>query len=600
MTRVTSDILKSASSETLLAQATLFKSIAAPIVKAVTVPAFETLEAAFARAALKRGVTVGGSLTFKELVATQAVQSIERLSAAELQNPKVIMAAIWGMRVQGHVVGDMAVKSTVSLAGLAASASALKQVGGTLYAEPQNNAGNQMADLVASVFFWDVQPFSNIDEGKTIEYNRIRRALLPAFEKAEKKLREQQKIAKSRLTINKPKVTPYRQVPIVVKLPVVVEGKPVPKVAKLPSLDEIIPKIFRGKKRAPQAEASQHKQPNAKVSTESDKEQDNKPLIASRTVIYFEKDTAGKDKLVGNSTYIKLERRNSNKVKNLVIHRLIHSVAVTGASDEYKNRVFTGHDAIHLISGFGLAPKSAMIVGVEFPMTGIDAKRLGLNPPESAQRNINGILLESITEALYLSMIISGAIDDIEFSVPKKLQYYCKKILENLQYFTQRETEYGSIKSGSDFARHAKELSNVGMGYFGYPSHAQKKGRRYRPYQSSTDIHIKNFRFLLENNSGVRKELRKNMDIYLNFVSQAEYNKAHGLPMPAQKLRLRVSPKTTEMLIKTALKGLEELYTNHKSPAIMEFINFYKALLRGDKNPTPTVVFNPMQNIKSA
>ncbi len=147
-----------------------------------------TMKAAMRQAA-KYGLKVGSEQAFKELIATQSVQVIERLSAAELQNSKVVMAAIWGMRIQGRAISDLVVGSTVSLASLGASAAALKQVGGSLLSEHKNNWQSNIADGLASIFFWDVRPLNNEDESKQIKYNAIYNKLLPQYQQAEREMK---------------------------------------------------------------------------------------------------------------------------------------------------------------------------------------------------------------------------------------------------------------------------------------------------------------------------------------------------------------------------------------------------------------------------
>jgi hypothetical protein len=431
------------------------------------------------------------------------------------------------------------------------------------------------------------------------------------------------------LNVQKQKAEPYRQVSKVAKLPIIEPHKPVSNVLKLRVVapNNLVPSVlplpvvrkFKTKKHkssiskiepenpkgvdfnsTPQAAAQTH--PSSSVQKATDENQNNPPQIASRAVVYIGKNNKGEDELVGSSTYIKIDPKHPEKTENAVINRLVHRAPVQG-----NKRIQTGHDAIHLISGFGINPKAATSVGVLFPMTGIDAEKLGLNLPNDQQKGLNGILQENITNGLYYALKDGRILDRLEAQIqPKELRPYANSILEDLNIRTNITNKIGIKSNEMDLNRQADELSGLGLGRVLDVKETSNPSikKDYIPSSKNTSYFITEFNHLLEKNAGLRAELRRNMFEYLQYVAQAEYNKAHNYPNSMQPIELNVSPQSTYKLISAVIRGLEKIHEKYPTrlgfpDPVLELIDFYKALLRGDKNPTPTVVFSPAHTAKN-
>jgi hypothetical protein len=314
MFRITASILtRLAPSPTLMARANIVKILAEPVVKAVGRPALQNLEKAFATEILRSAGSqlffkIGGEGVVKHIVMNELAHNMARVTAPKLSSPGLMLSFVGAIHVGELTVQQICVNYGLSLAAIAASVVADEQARRVTKIHPVVRA----SDTIIATNWGDMA----ISENR----RKIYKDIWPNY-KSEQDLTNvpkpiAQPVAKKPLP---PKIVPYRPVPIVAKLPVVVEGKPVPNVAKLPSLDEIIPRIFGDKKRVNKADASPQKQPVPNVKKQNDEEQIHQPLIASRTVLYVEKDNqTGEDRLVGNSTYIKLDPKNPEKKENLV------------------------------------------------------------------------------------------------------------------------------------------------------------------------------------------------------------------------------------------------------------------------------------------
>ncbi len=136
---------------------------------------------ALMKEAAKRGITTGSPQAFKQLVTTQAVQSIERLTAAQMQDPRLVTSLILGARVGGHTIGKLAVGAGVSTASIAAIAAAAKQVGSVNIVDKRNG----FVEFALGLVGLDAERGNTVDEAKIIKYNQLYNQYLPKFERAE-------------------------------------------------------------------------------------------------------------------------------------------------------------------------------------------------------------------------------------------------------------------------------------------------------------------------------------------------------------------------------------------------------------------------------
>ena len=608
MTRIASNILtRPLQTPILMAQVTIIEKaaekLAAPVVKTVVTPAIRWTGKAFAKELLRRGTSnfllkAGGAAALRPLMLTEIAPKLAPIIGRDLASPSAMLFLIGGIHIGELTIEQIALKYGLSLAAIAASAVAEEQARRNV----KINTIAQASDIVVGTDFQG--------KAKREERMKLYRQLLPKFE-AEQTKREQrarkgkqapapQSVTKKPL---KPKDRPYIQVPKIARLPVVKTYKPVPPVSRLPVLDRIIPKLFRRGNNKVVTKPATNPASSSKVKHKTDEEQNNAPLIASRTVMFIQAgDKNNRPKLVGNSTYIKLDPKHPEKTENLVINRLIHTAPIYGGLISY-----TGHDAIHLITGFGVDPKAANSIPAPFPMTGIDAENSGLNVPVGERIALNGILQENITSALNFALNQSRALSGITKELPSHLRPYGVKILEDMNNRTDLYLGINISDNDRDFKRQSQELLNMHIGHAvnNTGDLSKNHSRAYIPDSLNTSFHIENFTRLLEQNKPLRDELRGNMVKYLSFVAQAEYNQAHGLSMPTQHLEFLVSPETTRMLIQTAIVGLKMILKNNLKPTnkanpVLELIHFYEKLLKGDKDSTPTVVFKQTGISKTA
>ncbi len=616
MSRISSTISPSlVSYPSLLAQANLIEKAAEPVVKAGLKPALQGLERAFAREVLRRAgskifLRMGGGIVARQFVLSELASSMGRVAAPQLASPSTMLFLIGGMHVGELTVQQICVRYGLSLAAIAASAVAEEQARRSVKIHPIG----QFSDAVME---------SGIYERAVLEKRlELQRKLKPIYERELAAQNERNKaintVAPQAIQKTKPSV--YKPVPKVAKLPVekplqVPNVLPIPqvqpqrrvgKVSPLPKMKPAQAKIKLLKFNiniAALTKTKPQKQPSSNVQKATDENQDNLPQIASRTVVYIGKNIKGEDELVGNSTYIKIDPKHPEKTENAVINRLVHRAPVQG-----HKMIQTGHDAIHLISGFGINPKAATSVGVPFPMTGIDAEKLGLNPPNDQQKGLNGILHENITNGLYYALKDGRILDRLEAQIqPKELRPYASRILEDLNIRTNITNKIGIKSNEMDLKRQASELLGLGLGRVldvKETSNPRIK-QDYIPSSKNTSYFITEFNYLFEKNVGLRAELRRNMFEYLQYVAQAEYNKAHNYHNSVQPIELNVSPQSTNKLISAVIRGLEKIHEKYPTrlgfpDPVLELIHFYEKLLRGDKNPTPTVVLSPKQTEKTA
>ncbi len=564
------------------------ETIAKPTIKAVVKPVVTRLGASTIKSFVRPGArflpTALSGVFTKQFVMSELAPHLARVAAPKLANPRLMLSFIGGIHI-----GELTIEQIVgqSLAAVAASAVAEELARRTTKVNPVA----QFSDAVVGTNWGDRAILEN--------RKKIYRELLPKYMAEHDKLKPNKESTIPQATIQKTistKNRPYKNVQRVTELPIIKIHKPVPTVSKLPDLNSIVPKLFGAKKAKNNSKEVMDLVQKTRKIKKAEEKQDEVHRVAARTVIYIEgNDINAPYKLIGNSTYIKIDPKHPQNTKNLVINRLVHKASIYGGLISY-----TGHDAIHLISGFGIDPISAVRIPAPFPMSGIDAQTTGLNTPEEKRRCLNGILQENITDGLYHAMLEMDVLKNIELLLPKSLQPYALNILEDLKKRTRLNTPQDGIKSGTDYARQASELADADLGLFIDPILLKKTTGSYTPDAENTSFHLKNFSDLLEKDSGLRAELRNNMLQYLTLTAQAEYNKAHGLAAPVQRLELTVSSQTTYKLIKTALLGLKKLCKRYpRSPAIPELINFYENLINGNENSTPTVVFKHIQNIKN-
>ena len=127
--------------------------------------------------AAKRGIP---KIT-KDYIATQAVQSVERLTAAQMQDPRLVTSLILGTRVGGHSIGKLAVGAGVSTASIAASLASAKQVGSFNIPDKRNG----FLEVALGVFWLNTDSGNTVDEAKIIKFNQLYKQYLPKFERAE-------------------------------------------------------------------------------------------------------------------------------------------------------------------------------------------------------------------------------------------------------------------------------------------------------------------------------------------------------------------------------------------------------------------------------
>ncbi len=127
--------------------------------------------------AQKRGIK---AIT-KDYITTQAVQSIEHLTAAQLQDPRLVTSLILGARIGNHTIGKLAVGAGISTTGLAASAAAAKQIGSIHITDKRNG----FLEFALGIFGLDTDQANTIDEAKIIRFNKLYKQYLPLFERAE-------------------------------------------------------------------------------------------------------------------------------------------------------------------------------------------------------------------------------------------------------------------------------------------------------------------------------------------------------------------------------------------------------------------------------
>lgn len=303
--------------------------------------------------------------------------------------------------------------------------------------------------------------------------------------------------------------------------------------------------------------------------------------VGVRTIVGY---SPRAEKVFGATTYIDPADEPGEADRNLILYRLLHS---GGPSD--------GHDAIHLISGFGLNPISADRAGAPFPATALELTAQGAIPAE--QRNVNGILIENITDGLWLAMRDVIGTEAILADIPENLRSRASFVLSQLAEQTGYGIPQGPLKAGSDFERHAQELETGGLGRIvtepGMPPAQIYYPERNTgaPELDNVTPHYENFKALLQSNPAVREELKRNLVQYLTYVSDIEVstNRTGQLPPPS-RIEIRVSPESTEAMIGTAIAGLEELQRAHPgSPAIPELINFYRSVLQSGQDGSPQI-----------
>jgi hypothetical protein len=286
----------------------------------------------------------------------------------------------------------------------------------------------------------------------------------------------------------------------------------------------------------------------------------------------------------GAITYIHVPRDpTSDQPRNLIVHRLIHDVS---------SNTNPGHDAIHLISGFGLNGKGANRIPLAFPSTQLDAPAM----PGQQQRNINGLAIEATTDGLYEALKKTIQPGDEPGSSPETDRAYRDLLLADLDARTGKPNgkpvEQKDIPRGSDIERQVYEMAGAGVGLLSID--AASGNFKYIWDPVSVDIHTRNFETLLNANPNVRRELVRNRNVYIDFMADVAKAANEGREPPRSRLEMTVSPQTTRALIETALKSYQELHARYPtSPAFPELINYYHSILERGEDGTPAIVQAP-------
>jgi hypothetical protein len=282
-----------------------------------------------------------------------------------------------------------------------------------------------------------------------------------------------------------------------------------------------------------------------------------------------------------------------NAPRNLVVNRLVH---VEGLTPNLTDRVNSGHDAMHFITGFGINPKGADRIpgGQAFGATALELG--GVMTPEDQQRNLNGILIENIVDGAKEAMFDQLSNREILAALPaepRELRETAGRILFDLKKRTGYAIIQDGIVEGTDFHRQARQLApesdpGAGLGRM-EESPAVPDAERYVPKMDNVKFHHDNFNRLFEDNPKVLNDLKANLVKYLEYAARAEMAYAEtGRAPSVPPLELTLPPDSTEALMRTAIKGLDQLDAAYPgADGIDELRNFYDSVLEtgGDGSP---------------
>jgi hypothetical protein len=279
------------------------------------------------------------------------------------------------------------------------------------------------------------------------------------------------------------------------------------------------------------------------------------------------------------------QKKGDDPPRNLVHNRLIHDFAPGPMS--------SGHDGIHLISGFSLNGKTAGQLA-PFPMTYLDLTNAMLDPiPSDQQRNVNGLAIESMADGLWEAIKVSVDLKSVVANAPAGRREAAETVLRDLDERTgfKFESNDYNVPYPSDTARQAYELAEAGAGRIGINYF------KVLSYQAADDmiwIHTGHFETMLAANPQAAAELKANLETYLSFTADALSRAEAGEPMMPARVEINVSPETTRLLMETAIKGFEDLHRLYpRSPAFPELINYYRSILQRGEDGTPAIVQLP-------
>jgi hypothetical protein len=261
---------------------------------------------------------------------------------------------------------------------------------------------------------------------------------------------------------------------------------------------------------------------------------------------------------------------------NVIVNRLVHE-----AEEEAR-----GHDAVHLITGFGLNPISAARAGATFPETAVDLQEQQRLP--AAQRNLNGILIENINDGVWEAMREKVNVDAIVSSLPPDLRLYGRKVMNDLDDRTGYGVTQPGIAPGTDFDRQSGELTGMGLRVTDNDDPSKKE---YIPNEDTVEVHHRNFGLVLDAYPDVKRELTENLRAYVTYAAQVEkaMNET-GKPPKLPPLELTVSSETTEILMRTASVGLGQLQNRYpNAQALPELRNYYDSVRKFGDYGTPEV-----------
>jgi hypothetical protein len=153
---------------------------AGTVFRKVLVESGEALGKAFTRELIRRGVRIGGreltEATVKRLVIEVSTESVERLSASQLRDPRLVMSLVMGSRVGGVTIGELAVKSGVSVTQMIATIMALREI---------NVDRRSLVEKVLD-FVLDIEPVASDDPvAFQAAYDRI----YPGLQRAEQEIK---------------------------------------------------------------------------------------------------------------------------------------------------------------------------------------------------------------------------------------------------------------------------------------------------------------------------------------------------------------------------------------------------------------------------
>jgi hypothetical protein len=162
--------------------------LGAKVLKEVVEESGEALGKAASKEILRRmirsGMREGGERLLGKVIVEVSTEAVERLSAAQLRDPRLVMSLLYSTTVHGVSLGDLAVKAGVTMAQLAAALATTREQ--QLQFESKQSFGNRVIDFLTEY----VSPFGMAPAGygsTTQDFQRF----LKLFEQTEPGIRNQ-------------------------------------------------------------------------------------------------------------------------------------------------------------------------------------------------------------------------------------------------------------------------------------------------------------------------------------------------------------------------------------------------------------------------